>query len=62
MDVRGKGRTGRREDLVAGEVPHATVGVSRTRPVLLWFRRDLRLADNLALDGASRTGRPGIPL
>ena len=46
MDVRGKGRTGKREDLVASEVPHASVGVSRTGPVLLWFRRDLRLTDN----------------
>ena len=62
MDVRGKGRTGRREDLVAGEVPHASVGVSRTRPVLLWFRRDLRLTDNPALDWAARTGRAVIPV
>ncbi len=31
-------------------------------PVIVWFRRDLRLADNLALLNAARTGRPVIPL
>jgi deoxyribodipyrimidine photo-lyase len=30
-------------------------------PVLVWLRRDLRLADNPALDAASKTGRPVIP-
>lgn len=30
--------------------------------VLLWFRRDLRLTDNPALDRAARTGRPVIPV
>jgi deoxyribodipyrimidine photo-lyase len=29
-----------------------------TAPVLLWFRRDLRLADNPALVAAAETGRP----
>ena len=29
---------------------------------LLWFRRDLRLADNLALDAAVAIGRPVIPV
>jgi deoxyribodipyrimidine photo-lyase len=29
---------------------------------LLWFRRDLRLADNPALDGAVAIGRPVIPI
>ena len=33
----------------------------RGGPVLMWFRRDLRLADNPALAWASRTGRPVIP-
>jgi len=31
-------------------------------PVILWFRRDLRLADNPALTQAVATGRPVIPL
>ncbi|SMH58216.1 deoxyribodipyrimidine photo-lyase [Maritimibacter sp. HL-12] len=29
-------------------------------PILLWFRRDLRLADHPALDAAARSGRPVI--
>jgi deoxyribodipyrimidine photo-lyase len=32
------------------------------RPILLWFRRDLRLADNPALEAARRTGAPVLPL
>jgi deoxyribodipyrimidine photo-lyase len=32
------------------------------RPILLWFRQDLRLADNPALHAAVATGRPVIPL
>jgi deoxyribodipyrimidine photo-lyase len=32
------------------------------RPVLVWFRRDLRLADNPALDWAARSGRPVVPV
>ena len=31
-------------------------------PVILWFRRDLRLADNPALNHAAETGRPVIPV
>lgn len=31
-------------------------------PILLWFRKDLRLDDNLALSAAAATGRPVIPL
>ena len=31
-------------------------------PVILWFRRDLRLADNPALNAAAETGRPVIPV
>jgi len=31
-------------------------------PIIVWFRRDLRLADNPALFAAVRTGRPVIPL
>jgi deoxyribodipyrimidine photo-lyase len=33
-----------------------------TAPILVWLRQDLRLADNLALIAAARTGRPVIPL
>jgi len=33
-----------------------------TAPVLLWFREDLRLADNPAADAAARSGAPVIPL
>jgi len=32
------------------------------RPVLLWFRRNLRLSDNAALISAAESGRPVIPL
>ena len=31
-------------------------------PILVWFRRDLRLADHPALDAAARSGRAVIPL
>lgn len=31
-------------------------------PAILWFRRDLRLADHAALDAACRTGRPVLPV
>ncbi|MDQ6747353.1 MAG: DNA photolyase family protein [Candidatus Dormibacteraeota bacterium] len=33
-----------------------------TECVIHWFRRDLRLADNLALEGALRTGVPVVPV
>jgi deoxyribodipyrimidine photo-lyase len=33
-----------------------------SRPILLWFRRDLRLADHPAMAAAAATGRPVIPL
>lgn len=32
------------------------------RPVIVWFRRDLRLADNPALAAAVATGRPILPV
>lgn len=32
------------------------------QPVILWFRQDLRLADNPALNHAVETGRPVLPL
>jgi len=31
-------------------------------PIILWFRRDLRLSDHPALDRAAATGRPVIPV
>ncbi len=31
-------------------------------PIVVWFRRDLRLADNPALHAAAKTGQPIIPL
>ncbi|MEK9754417.1 MAG: deoxyribodipyrimidine photo-lyase, partial [Rhodospirillaceae bacterium] len=31
-------------------------------PVIVWFRRDLRVADQPALKAAAETGRPVIPL
>jgi deoxyribodipyrimidine photo-lyase len=33
-----------------------------TRPILLWFRRDLRLSDHPALHEAASSGRPVIPV
>ncbi|MBY6114772.1 DNA photolyase family protein [Mameliella alba] len=36
--------------------------MSDTAPVILWFRRDLRLSDHAALEAACRTGRPVIPV
>jgi len=36
--------------------------VTDLRPIILWFRRDLRLGDHLALTAACDTGRPIIPL
>ncbi len=35
---------------------------SGERPVLVWFHRNLRLADNPALSWAAHTGRPIVPL
>jgi len=35
---------------------------SATAPVLLWFRRDLRLCDNPALTGSLEMGAPVIPI
>ena len=32
------------------------------KPVILWFRRDLRLQDNLALNHAAETGQPILPV
>jgi deoxyribodipyrimidine photo-lyase len=35
---------------------------TRPTPVILWFRQDLRLADNPALTQAAETGQPVIPV
>lgn len=35
---------------------------TRPAPVIVWFRQDLRLADNPALDHAIRSGRPLVPV
>ena len=35
---------------------------TRAAPAILWFRRDLRLADNPALERAAATGRPILPV
>ena len=32
------------------------------RPVIFWFRRDLRLSDNAALSAAAETGQPIVPV
>jgi deoxyribodipyrimidine photo-lyase len=34
----------------------------RNSPILMWFRRDLRLSDHAALTAACATGRPVIPV
>jgi deoxyribodipyrimidine photo-lyase len=38
------------------------MAATRTRPLIVWFRRDLRLADNPALSRAAEAGKPVIPL
>lgn len=38
------------------------LGLFVMQPVLLWFRRNLRLSDNAALIAAADSGRPIIPL
>lgn len=36
--------------------------MSSNSPILMWFRRDLRLSDHAALSTAARTGRPVVPI
>jgi deoxyribodipyrimidine photo-lyase len=38
------------------------MGVENNMPAILWFRRDLRLADNPALRAAMAGGRPMVPV
>ena len=33
-----------------------------TRPIIVWFRQDLRIADNPALAAAYESGAPVLPL
>ena len=35
---------------------------SSQTPVILWFRQDLRISNNFALEAALKTGQPIIPL
>ncbi|WP_339929210.1 deoxyribodipyrimidine photo-lyase [uncultured Brevundimonas sp.] len=42
--------------------PVTTETARRDTPVIVWFRRDLRLADNPALNHAMATGRPVVPV
>ncbi len=42
--------------------PPKTPVADADRPAIVWFRRDLRLTDNPALQGAIASGRPVIPL
>lgn len=39
-----------------------TTSIKEPNPILLWFRRDLRLDDNQALQAAATSGRPVIPV
>jgi len=39
-----------------------TTSKKEPQPVLLWFRKDLRLDDNHALHAAAKSGRPVIPV
>ena len=36
--------------------------MSDKTPILMWFRRDLRLSDHAALSAACDSGRPVIPV
>jgi len=36
--------------------------VSSISPVIVWFRQDLRVADNPALTAAADTGNPVLPV
>jgi len=40
----------------------ASLAKDTAKPVILWFRKDLRLDDNQALNAAHHSGRPVIPL
>ena len=40
----------------------AFLPMTESAPVIVWFRQDLRLRDNPALDAAARLGRPILPV
>ena len=40
----------------------AETKTSSEKPVIVWFRRDLRLSDNPALNWAVKSGKPVIAL
>src|SRR5262249_47437799 len=42
--------------------PPAEMAEGSAPPIILWFRRDLRLADNPALAAAAKTGRAILPV
>jgi deoxyribodipyrimidine photo-lyase len=41
---------------------HTLESAQSDRPIVVWFRDDLRLADNPALDFAAKSGRPVLPI
>ena len=44
------------------DTTHGILMATAAGPVLVWFRRDLRLSDHPALTAACRSGRPVIPV
>lgn len=59
-EVSGSGFSAAGESGGGREAYPATM--SEPRPVIHWFRRDLRLTDNTALHRAAQTGRPIVPV
>lgn len=59
---RPKNRRQRRKAGGQQQVVGLPCSPSASRPVLLWFRRDLRLCDNPALIGSLEVGAPVIPV
>ena len=49
-------------EMSKGSMTDTSVKSEAGRPVIVWFRRDLRLGDNPALAGALASGRPVIAL
>jgi deoxyribodipyrimidine photo-lyase len=58
----GDGIDGRFCALSLSNRPEGEARVTDKTPIILWYRRDLRLADHPALAAASATGRPVIPV
>jgi deoxyribodipyrimidine photo-lyase len=57
-----KGSSDEDAPFVDGGQVTRTTGDGDAAPVLLWFRRDLRLRDNPSVAAAIRSGRPIVPL